>query len=44
MDFSFEDKICKHFVSLGRCFEVSVSFHIDQCLSKMTDKLSASLL
>ena len=43
MNFSFEDKFCKHSVSLRRNFEVFVSFNIDQCLSKMTDKISISL-
>ena len=43
MDFSFEDTFCKHLVSLKKCFEVFISFNIDQCLSKMTDKISISL-
>ena len=43
LDFSFEDTFCKHFVSLRKCFEVFVSFNIDQCLSKVTDKISISL-
>ena len=43
MDFSFEDKFCKHFVSIRKCFEVFVSFNIDQCLSQITDKISKSL-
>ena len=43
MDFSFEDKFCKHFVSIRKCFEVFVSFNIDKCLSQMTDKISKSL-
>ena len=28
---SFEDRFCKHFVTLKKCFEVFVSFNIDQC-------------
>ena len=43
MDFSFEDNFCKHFNSLRDCFEVFVSFNIDQCLSKLTDKISILL-
>ena len=43
MDFSYEDKFCKHFVSLRKSFEVFVTFNIDQCLSKMTDKISIYL-
>ena len=37
MDISFEDKFCKHFVTLRKCFEVFVSFNINHCLSKRTD-------
>ena len=43
MDFSFEDKFCKHFVSLRKSSEVFVNFNIDQCLPKMTDKIYISL-
>ena len=43
MDFSIEDNFCKHFKSLRECFEVFVSFNIDQCLSKLTDKISILL-
>ena len=42
--FSFEDKFCKHFASLRQCFEVFVSYHIDQSLFKMTEKFYISLL
>ena len=44
MDFSFEDKFCKHFAALRQHFEVFVSFNIDQCLLNKTDKISISLL
>ena len=40
MDFSFEGKFFKHFKALRDCFEVFVSSNINQCLSKMTDKIS----
>ena len=43
MDFSFEDKLCKHFAALRQCFEVFASFNIDQCLLSKTDKISVSL-
>ena len=43
MAFSFEDKFCKHFVSLRKNSEVLLRFNIDQCLSKMTDKISIPL-
>lgn len=43
MDFSFEDKFCEHFKVLRDCFEVFVSFDIDQFLSNFTDKNSISL-
>ena len=42
MDFSFEDNLSKHFKALRVCFEVFVSCNIDQCLSKLTDKISIS--
>ena len=43
MDFSFEDKLCKYFAALRKCFEVFVSFNIDQCLSNRTNKITISL-
>ena len=43
MDFSSEDKFCNHFILLRKNFEVFVTFNIDQCLFKMTDKISTSL-
>ena len=43
MDFSFEDKFCKHFATLRQCFEVFASFNIDQCLLSKTDKIFVSL-
>ena len=43
MDFSVEDNFCKHFKALRECFEVFVGFNIDQCLSKLTDKISILL-
>ena len=43
MDFSFEDKFYKHFVSLKKNSEVFVTFNIKQCLSEKTDKISISL-
>ena len=43
MDFSIEDNFCKHFKALRECFEVFVGFNIDQCLSKLTDKISILL-
>ena len=43
MDISFEDKFCKHFVTLRKCFEVFVSFNIDHYLSKRTDKITIPL-
>ena len=43
IDFSFEYKFCKHFVTLRKSFEVFVSFNIDQCLLNRTDKISNSL-
>ena len=42
MDFSFEDKFCKHFAAMRQCFEVFVSFNIDQCLLNKTGKISIS--
>ena len=43
MDFSFQDKFCKHFAAIKQCFEVFVNFNIDQCLLNRTDKISISL-
>ena len=43
MDFSLKGNFCKHFKTLRECFEVFISFNIDQCLSNMADKISKSL-
>lgn len=43
MNFSFEDNFCKHFKALRDCFELFVSFNIDQCYSKLTNKISILL-
>ena len=40
---SFEDKFCKHFVTLKKCFEVFVSFNTNQCQSGRTDKITIFL-
>ena len=43
MDFSFEDKFCKHFAASRKCFKVLVSFNIEQCLSDRTHEITISL-
>ena len=43
MNFSFEDKFCKHFVSLRKNSEVLITFNINQYLPKMVEKISVSL-
>ena len=43
MDLSFEDKFCQHFVTLKKCFEVFVSFNINQWQSGRTDKTTIFL-
>ena len=43
MDFSFGNKFFKDFKTLRECFDVFVSFNIDQCLSEWTDKISILL-
>ena len=43
MDLAFEDNFCKHFKALRDCFKVFVNFNTDQCLSKLTDRISISL-
>ena len=43
MDFSFTDNFYKNFIALRDCFEVFISFNIDQYLAKLTDKMSILL-
>ena len=43
MDFSFEDKFCKHFAALRQRFEVFVSINIYQCLLSKIDKMAILL-
>ena len=43
MDLSSEDKFCQHFVTLKKCFEVFVSFNINQWQSGRTDKTTIFL-
>ena len=43
MGFSFKDNFCKNFIALRDCFEVFISFNIDQYLLKLTDKISILL-